>query len=1451
MSLKPCKITVTETGKVYDYEAIKEWLVENEALWKAPAKAEKAPTAPAAEGTGTEGKGKPRPKVKAPDNYGKATELLVDNAQLTEEEVADYLPSYLYSQTGMSEKSKPSEIKRQWNLMLVSDPDSLIVDDGKGNEGKMSKKIADWVRGEQTKKGFLDSQIEASEAIIAELRGSATSGGALVIKFYQAYIAVLKAAKAAGNAISAAQARIQARKQLVDEGNSPSDVDAAIQEYLKTKSVKPAIQKTVGIKRSTKSEVQRMIDRAFAIGMGEGTQKGFTKGATEGMRAGAIEGRTQAVDMLRNALAELEGELSPKQARAIVERMGRMKTFSEAAKQGFIDYAEKVIDDANYILQERKGNAVKAAVKAMSKRKNIPANDQFLYKAFSSLSVSHLTPDALAQYIEWGDKIQAKALSPGDRAALTDFVETAQSNQERITRERSEKMKATRTANLRAEYDDLVSNNNLPPGVTTFDEFVEYKKPKPKGDGIQERINAINARLDEIPQGENGLIDQLRTLDLSVLTKEDLDLIDNSLYNYIDTGQLYGIGAPISKAEYLGRVEKALREGLKTRRQLDSKDAKILGTANLFSTIGGIKDASAKLRALLIQPWLSAATKANTSYIKIEADLTKKADKLKIAQKNWNRIDLFGFLNEAEGNPELFEQLKQQKLSDLETLKEKVEQNKKEKDISNTAENQERAYNALKESIESMGLTEESTLESVKAKLSENELEFYNETRKYLDEYSPRAIENMGLYGNREVGITKNYWPRTTNRIYEKGTGVAEFELYGSEYVGKNMFGRQKGRSRLLGKAGYYTPVGQENYFNGLKETMLIADAAHEYHGIAALYNTPNKGFSQLIKGQGANDVKQLLIDWIMDTKNVGKFSSGTVTLSQDIAHEVQKSLTGSLIGNPLQFFKQPTALAMTFAEAPEAFLKATGLIAEAMVRGKDHPLTKAINGLFDETTLGLRIEHPEILQIKEQFAMDRPKVIRDVKNILKEVNTVFGGRIIIPTDVMVSKIATLTGYIQQAERGGKKFNIFAEQEQGYNLDAIAAAEQMQSITNNENSAIYFSKRQLENRALYYLGNFQANAVRNLYINFRKVATPISPQERAEGLRGIAGYMASMALFNTMALISVRMATELAIGIYQKIANLLGDDEDDEEEKKKIYEYLNSRLKLDLQRRAGSEVIGMLTGVYGLVARAGVELAAAGLEQLYYKTTEEKEPLSERVFFAPEGMGYAGVVAETMVSPFEETLKASDPQTESMVQTSLMLAKFLGQSGIAFLIQNLNKAKGLKEKADKSYKAEARKEVKEKISALDDKKIKEELVKAIDEQNIPQTKNLIESLASAKEVSFTEAAKEIRKTLVEDKVEPFEVNEEKKRDWINYIFLKKGGNIKIRNVEISNLVPEDKRERYIDEYKKQRRKANAQLNVLQQAFLQKEKGSSINLTLEKGWLKYVAEAEKQMPKFAK
>jgi len=1394
----------------------------------------------------------------------------------------------------------------------MSISEAYHADKKAGKKTELTKAVEDLLGGEQ--KAEVDPVIAFLDK--GKIKGVAGMNAALWNKAIDIIKAAYKAGKAAVEAVQAGIdflksegediAKYQDKIDTITKGfENLANKAAEKAKPLEGKAVGAAVKKAAGVKNEVKDKVQKFIDKAFAIGSGmgfkegvekgtaqgkkaglaagkeagfqkgftkgateggkagfiagkevglqQGTEKGFTKGATEGMKAGAIEGRTQAVDMLRNALANLAGELTPKQISAIVQRMGKLKTFSEAAKQYFIDYADKVIEDANYIAKEKNATVIRKAVTKISKRTNVAANDQSLYKSFAALSISHLTPQDLDTYMDWGTKIRAKALKPGDRAELATFIEQAQQRQNAITQERSEKMKEGRMRNLRAEFDEMETAGTLPQGITTFDEYVASKKPKPKANPIQAKIEAVKERLSEIPEGENEMIDRLRDADLSVLSQDDLILIDNSLYNYIDTGNLFGIGDPLSKAEGLGPVKKAVEVGLKTRRQVDREDAERLGMANFFTTIGGTNDIAAKLRALLIQPWLSAATKANSEYIRIEKALMAKADKLKIKQENWNRIDLFGFLNEGEDNPALFKALKDQKLSDLKTLRDKVEKNKeKEKGIlftkyTESSKAEKYAYDSLKAAIENLGLNENSTLESIREKLSANELAFYNEMRKYIDQYSPKAIENMELYGNKEVGIVKNYWPRTTNKINEKPKGIDAFDLYGSENVGKNMFGREKGRSGLLGESGYYTPIGQENYFNGLKETILIADAAHEYHMMQALYNTPEKGFNQLIKGRGAGAIKELMVDWILDTKNEGRYQGGVSKVGQDILNAIQKGFTRSVINNPTQVPKQPTALGYTFAEAPQSFFKALGLISQAMIEKKDGPLSKAINGLFDTTTLGLRIYHPEMVEIGEKYAIDKPAMLRAIQQGLKNFNAIIGGNTMFPVDKVVSQIATLTGYIQQAERDGKKFNIFEEQAKGYDMVAASAGEQMQAKTNNENAAIYFSRKQLNNRALYYLGNFQANAVRNLYISIRKIVSGRTLQEVQEGFQGVFGYILSTSLFVGVGMLTSYGTSAGAFYLYQAVMNALGDTEDDEKEKKRILSWLDSKQLISAKRRVAGEVVSMLTGVHGSMARASLEAILFGLEQAYNYITEEKESFSDRIFFSPEATGYAGIFADNIISPVELSVRATDPQEEAMVQSTVLALKFLGQSAGVFYTQNLINASKFAEKE-----ARVRKEEKNKVGQTEKKKklseAKREWTKSIEQGDAAKAKTAFNKVVEITNQNLRKEEKEspysigidLRESFYKDNVKPRVISEKDEIYWINYIFDGKNGDYVIEEQKLKDLVPPSERQRYIDEYKRELAKIQKMTALMNKTIkVQNAKNKTVDWTLPFDWVKLV------------
>jgi hypothetical protein len=156
------------------------------------------------------------------------------------------------------------------------------------------------------------------------------------------------------------------------------------------------VRQQINVKKlPTKKQVQKIIDKAYAVGMGFGKQQGFQKGATEGQKSGFVtgkevgieqgqemgikEGKLAAAKTMKVLLEGLKAELNPRQINALLDKLAKQRNFTPEGKQAFIDYANNVIDDANYVLNERAGNKLKGRVKTMSQSDQTPANDKSLF----------------------------------------------------------------------------------------------------------------------------------------------------------------------------------------------------------------------------------------------------------------------------------------------------------------------------------------------------------------------------------------------------------------------------------------------------------------------------------------------------------------------------------------------------------------------------------------------------------------------------------------------------------------------------------------------------------------------------------------------------------------------------------------------------------------------------------------------------------------------------------------------------------------------------------------------------------------------------------------------------------------------------------------------------------------------------------------------------------------
>jgi hypothetical protein len=260
------------------------------------------------------------------------------------------------------------------------------------------------------------------------------------------------------------------------------------------------------------------------------------------------------------------------------------------------------------------------------------------------------------------------------------------------------------------------------------------------------------------------------------------------------------------------------------------------------------------------------------------------------------------------------------------------------------------------------------------------------------------------------------------------------------------------------------------------------------------------------------------------------------------------------------------------------------------------------------------------------------------------------------------------------------------------------------------------------------------------------------------------------------------------------------------------------------------------------MARAALEATLAGLEQAYYKSTPDEEKPADRIFFTPEATGYAGVVADNIISPLEMTAKASDPQMEAMAQTGLLGAKILGQSAMGFYTQNLLNAKKLAEKEAKARKEEQAEALQQKAFPKKKKlsEAKKQWTQSIEQGDVTKAKEAFNSIVKLSDDTPYITAIELRESFYKDKVKPSIISKEDEYIWFGYLFNNKFGDKIIGSEKLKNLVPPSEKEKYIEEYKKELAKIHKMTSVMNKTIKVKNvRGKIVDWSAPFDWVKQV------------
>ena len=355
---------------------------------------------------------------------------------------------------------------------------------------------------------------------------------------------------------------------------------------------------------------------------------------------------------------DFHGDLAKKQAGAILNR--GLKVDSEIKLNAFMEYADRVMDDVNYITDLNTAKELSGKIKAKAKSDKTLVNNKDLLDALGRLPVKDISDlkayNELAQeYLNSQLPVTNKAYRPFDNSKAEKYLETVQ-----------KELDKKYIQSIEEKYDMAGLNKE---DAKTIDEFFESEKEDAYLDKLTDaKRKDLNDRLHKIAEYSKigledadfsgfsdrgkGWIETMKNADLSLLNEKDLkDYIrtaDNAVVN--NTNANIGMVAAIIKGKENAIAAKKI-EGIKT---LDvNKFEKLYNSLPLIlKKVFGTSEKVAKVRLLTgIEDVFNGGSKTNNLITAVEKEYKKFKKENKVSSDSENIIarGIYSYLIQHSG----------------------------------------------------------------------------------------------------------------------------------------------------------------------------------------------------------------------------------------------------------------------------------------------------------------------------------------------------------------------------------------------------------------------------------------------------------------------------------------------------------------------------------------------------------------------------------------------------------------------------------------------------------------------------------------------------------------------------------------------------------------------------------------------------------------------------------
>ena len=873
-----------------------------------------------------------------------------------------------------------------------------------------------------------------------------------------------------------------------------------------------------------------------------------------------------------------KGVISTQKLQAVLNKSEKTNFYTEKSVDEFLNYMEKVFNDAEHIVKEKNAISIQGKIKSAINKKT---NNDLRVSALSFLNINPKMVQDIDSYL-----INAKnvlnGLKPTKISKKDGETSLKQSNPFNIQKvdsytSKENDLEEQRSLDRARKYFEKVTG--LDSSKMTLEQMQElYTETKSKEDDnieIEKRKEEITKALSEaFNDAKNNLKNNTLTTsnksDLNKLLKLDFESFNTKtkmqfldvLINFNVNGTLSGARNLIAKGKGAQNVDAMVKRGIasvKSSNYLGRGRNKNLTTLNLVFNLmfKGENKAGIVMDGIGLTSIINGASDATKT---IEVFVKKYADKFKNKKtKKGKYLDTYNSteratlaeLRRVEVDSDFSEQQQFENTKSL--LKESYEtlldsENKTEQELGKVYKE---AYDKI--------VNNSSNISEVESKSDPVNLEGVTYlTEEWAKNYDAISETQTSIY-NSKLGQDINYTPRSYTVIDKEFSEIASDDVdlekplftipsRTNPYDKKSSVLFESNRTGKLPSGRVLNLSFETNNINKLKAALIDVNTAEGIRQVQGAFDSPS--FNKLFTNRDSRNLIKKRVAKYIDLKRGNKSITESEQKTLRQVNRVASAGVARVLGGPTQAIKQMIPFTNTLVNA--------GL--PATVQATEVMMTKEGNKVINES--GMPIANRGI---SSQGDIDSLNSLIEKKartwagrrfDDIDSLNKLYLDMFLVKSDVMTARSSFLAYYIQDMSRKGVSYSDI-DWTKPLDQDSMNTAQRkvdrQQNTSDADLQGDLFTNQDLSTqvvrKTLFGFANFLINQKNRMYADVSTLFYNPSALkgEKTTALRSLAGLGVETASFNILGYFVTNALASI-------VASFVGGEDKEEEEKRKGYQ---------------------------------------------------------------------------------------------------------------------------------------------------------------------------------------------------------------------------------------------------------------------------------------------------------